>query len=723
MTTMTLALICAALLAGHPANDPDPPADLSTAYQEARARAGRSSAEQIRLALWCEAHGLTRERLNHLALAVLSDPANATARGLMGLVAYNGRFQRPEAVAEKAQAAPVLAEYDEKRSKAPYTADGQWAMGTWAEERGLKDQARAHFTAVIRLDPSRETAWKRLGYRKHEGRWVTDAQIAAQKADADAQKQADRKWKPLLDRYKEMLDQPSKREEAAAALAAITDPRAVPSIGRVFGSSEVSQALVVRLLGQIDSQGSSRGLAHLAISSKSAEVRRSATETLRGRDPREYAHLLIGMIGDPIKYEVRPVGGPGSPGVLFVEGQKANLQRLYAPNSAFQPGDEVGIDRFGQPVVRRTLDFFAYSKGGQAFNPLFETGRYTSYSDLYSSVSTGSGDLAYGAKGYHNDFPGGDAVSFLKGVVAAGGVTAHGPLPHIPSSPSRTAPALTVNPRDFATITNAEFPLAQAVAETNRAAMASQQQLASDVGAIEATNRSVGETNDRVVGVLNAATGQSLPASRATWERWWVDILGYAQVAGQTAVNPTFVEVVPSGYQPQLTPSNIITGRLLVNGVSCFGAGTAVQTLTGPRAIESIKVGDRVLTQSTVTGALDYQPILVVHHNPPSTTFLIKLAGDTIVSSPFHRFWKAGKGWVMARDLRAGDRLRLLDGVAEVAAVEEGKVQPVFNLDVAGDADFFAGAAAALVHDNTLPDPRLVPFDAAPAVVAVKSAR
>src|SRR3954468_559938 len=112
MTTMTLALICAALLAGHPANDPDPPADLSTAYPEARARAGRSSAEQIRLALWCEAHGLTRERLNHLALAVLSAPANATARGLMGLVAYNGRFLRPEAVAEKSRANPALAEYD-----------------------------------------------------------------------------------------------------------------------------------------------------------------------------------------------------------------------------------------------------------------------------------------------------------------------------------------------------------------------------------------------------------------------------------------------------------------------------------------------------------------------------------------------------------------------------------------------------------------------------------
>ena len=123
----------------------------------------------------------------------------------------------------------------------------------------------------------------------------------------------------------------------------------------------------------------------------------------------------------------------------------------------------------------------------------------------------------------------------------------------------------------------------------------------------------------------------------------------------------------------------------------------------GSQPIETLRVGDMILTQSLKTGALDYQPVLLVHHNPPSPTFLIKVGGETIVSSPFHRFWKAGQGWVMARDLEAGDTLRLLDGLAAVASVESGPVQPVFNLDIAGDHDFFAGAGGALVHDNTLP--------------------
>ncbi len=115
---------------------------------------------------------------------------------------------------------------------------------------------------------------------------------------------------------------------------------------------------------------------------------------------------------------------------------------------------------------------------------------------------------------------------------------------------------------------------------------------------------------------------------------------------------------------------------------------------------------------------LGYQPILDVHHNPPSRTFRIGLGDETIVSSEFHRFWKAGQGWVMARDLKPGDTLRALGGLATVSTVDSGSVQPVFNLDVGEDADFFVGRGGALVHDNTLPDLRLAPFDALPSLAS-----
>src|SRR5262249_12308954 len=148
----------------------------------------------------------------------------------------------------------------------------------------------------------------------------------------------------------------------------------------------------------------------------------------------------------------------------------------------------------------------------------------------------------------------------------------------------------------------------------------------------------------------------------------------------------------PLAYEPQPLPVATIDVPYAVRRLmSCFGAGTLVRTLSGPRPIESLKVGDRVLTQNTKTGALGYQPILVVHRNPPSKTLRVALGEETVVSSLFHRFWKAGSGWVMARDLKAGDTVRTLGGLGRVGSIDEGEVQPVFNLDVADDADFFVG--------------------------------
>ena len=49
-------------------------------------------------------------------------------------------------------------------------------------------------------------------------------------------------------------------------------------------------------------------------------------------------------------------------------------------------------------------------------------------------------------------------------------------------------------------------------------------------------------------------------------------------------------------------------------------------------------------------------------------------------------------------------------------SVQVDSAQPVYNLDVADDHTFFVGQGAALVHDNTLPDRRITPFDAAPAL-------
>ncbi len=266
------------------------------------------------------------------------------------------------------------------------------------------------------------------------------------------------------------------------------------------------------------------------------------------------------------------------------------------------------------------------------------------------------------------------------------------------------------------------LPIGRMMAEAEKAATVAEGQLESDVTRIEAYNTPIRFVNERATSILRDVTGLDFGTDREAWIGWYVDQLGYAYhpQRGHSSLKATVVEQVPLGYVPRSVPIGIADTLLSYQRVSCFGAGTPVHTLTGLRPIEKIEVGDLVLSQDTTTGALRYEPVLALHHNPPSATLNVAVAGDTIVASTFHRFWHAGRGWVMARDLKPGDMIRTLDGRTTVNGASPGRTIPVFNLDVAGGRTFFVGHSGLLVHDNSVPDLRAEPFDR-PAAIAQAS--
>ena len=308
-----LILVATALLAADPSSSSNDA--ILSEYETQVANVGIDAASQVRLALWCEANGLSSLRMKHLAIAVLRDPSQPLARGMMGLVEYQGRWLRPEAVNEKVksdeQLTALLADYNARRGRVGRSAGDHWKLAIWCEQVGLDAEARAHFTTVTRIEPSREAAWMRLGYKKVENRWVTQDGLDAEKAEARAQKKADSYWKPLLARWHSALrdQEKARRERAQAGLDTATDPRALPSIIAVFGKGAADQEIAVRLFGQIDSGLSSRALAMLAVFGESPEVRRAAVDTLERRDARDFVGLLIALIRDPLKYEVKPSRG------------------------------------------------------------------------------------------------------------------------------------------------------------------------------------------------------------------------------------------------------------------------------------------------------------------------------------------------------------------------------------------------------------------------------
>ena len=128
---------------------------------------------------------------------------------------------------------------------------------------------------------------------------------------------------------------------------------------------------------------------------------------------------------------------------------------------------------------------------------------------------------------------------------------------------------------------------------------------------------------------------------------------------------------------------------------------TPIRPLDGPRPIESIQVGDLVLSQDATTGALDFQPVVFLHHSPPGKTLRVSLtSGDSVVCSVYHRFWRANLGWAMARELMPGDVLRTLGGLARVE-----KVEPELGLVAATFLTDYPAVEAALAR-RQLADPR-----------------
>ena len=452
----------------------------------------------------------------------------------------------------------------------------------------------AHYTEVTRLDPSREIAWKHLGYRRQGNRWVKPEEAAAEKLEAEHQKRRH----SLEAAAGETAARAGKRLVGAArqgtrGLAEETDPRAVPMVWKVFGNgNERMQLVAVQLLSQIEGPSASFWLAVLAVDSPSEKVRRRATQALTGRDPRDVIGRLINLVRRPYKYEVKPGIGPGSTAALIVDGERFDVQRFY---------------RFPDIDVR--------------LMPVFV--RPPRQTDVRSQ------NIAL-----------------------------------TPNNATQFWAEMRLNQliRDYVAAQRQMMAMA-AVEEAKRENVAMQQTLENDIRMLDQTNAQINQTNGRVLPVLQALTGKSFGEDPEPWKKWWTDKLGYVYQSSSSATKPVLTQTVG---MPDVT----INLPVPVVHSSCFAAGTLVQTLDGPRSIESIQIGDRVLSQHTTSGELAFEPVVATHKNEPSPTLRLKLGDETIVATGIHRFWKAGKGWTMARDLKAGDRISVVGGVTEIQLIE-----------------------------------------------------
>jgi hypothetical protein len=211
------------------------------------------------------------------------------------------------------------------------------------------------------------------------------------------------------------------------------------------------------------------------------------------------------------------------------------------------------------------------------------------------------------------------------------------------------------------------------------------------------------EVNNRVGQVLRTISGDDQKSTPNDWWSWW---FAYNEMyePPYKQVRQVYVDRMPA-----------VPYTYRVSSVSCFPAGTPVETSTGPLPIEQIKPGDCVLAQDPDSGELAYKPVMAVTLRPPSPLIEVRTAHETIRATRGHPFWVDGLGWQMAKELQAGQWLHTTAGPVQIESVEQQGEAECHNLVVADFNSYFVGSSQILVHDNNL---RQVTTATVPGLVA-----
>jgi hypothetical protein len=208
----------------------------------------------------------------------------------------------------------------------------------------------------------------------------------------------------------------------------------------------------------------------------------------------------------------------------------------------------------------------------------------------------------------------------------------------------------------------------------------------------------------RALVALQRSTGFSRITTPEEWADKW------------TQISETY-----SSRQPETGPRDFRRQHFVAmkSVPSCFPAGTPVLTVTGPRQIETIKVGDQVLTQDIATAELVYKPVQATTLRPPAPLVRLNMEGQLLQATRGHWFWVVGQGWQMAKDLKPGDRLHAMQGATLVESIDQDPPAEAYNLVVSDNHNYFVGDSLILAHDNVTPEETPV---SVPGLAAVKIA-
>ena len=288
---------------GAQATAPDERASLNDEGQATTGEKIRAAAETVKTALRCELDGQNDERGELLRGALEMAPYCSHARWHSGYVQEDENWVRYDQLVEQGENDASLREYRRQRAKAPEGVQGQLTLAKWCAQNGLEEQARAHATAALQIEPDNAEARMRLGHQRIGGAWFTPEQIAEAKKMHRKRVAGWKKWAPQIEPLCRRLDDAdeNQRERARSILCNIDDPAAIPVMeAKLANRSEPAALAMVDALDQMATNEASIALARQAVFSTNDSVQDKAIGCLKNRDWESYVPALLSVMSTPI---------------------------------------------------------------------------------------------------------------------------------------------------------------------------------------------------------------------------------------------------------------------------------------------------------------------------------------------------------------------------------------------------------------------------------------
>ncbi len=168
-----------------------------------------------------------------------------------------------------------------------------------------------------------------------------------------------------------------------------------------------------------------------------------------------------------------------------------------------------------------------------------------------------------------------------------------------------------------------------------------------------------------------------------------------------------------------LTPGGALNrargaGRLFSKVCNCFEAGTDVVTSDGLRDIETIEVGDLVLSRDEATGETAFKPVVALIAGAERQIWEVTVESvdaegaarrETIGTTDEHPWRLVGGDWAETAELYPGAELVAADGrrAVVVSVVRTDRVERTYNFEVEGFHTYFVGEAGLWAHNACRP--------------------